>query len=157
MEKVVKIEKNIEVEPVHLHQGIKDSIKSILENTKICNSEGYIDTILDIIQIENIGISKHTNFPVFKVVFSAIKIMPEIDKPYVCKISQIYGYAIVLEYKGPIKIILPESNLLDYKIKDSKFLERNGKLIKQGDNLEVVFVNIKYSKGNFNCIAKILS
>jgi DNA-directed RNA polymerase subunit E'/Rpb7 len=159
MEKV-EFERLVEVPPIYLNSRLRENIKELIKALNICNKkDGYISEICTIKNIESVGISKHTNFPIIRVEFTAITILPEVGKSYNCKILQIYSYAMVLEYNGPVKIIVPEAFFKEkYIYQDSKLisLTDGGLILDKGDMIDLVLKDVKYSKGFFNCIATIL-
>jgi DNA-directed RNA polymerase subunit E'/Rpb7 len=156
MEKLNQFNKYIEIPPIYLDSNIKHNIIKIIQSQKICSrEEGYISKICDIISIESIGISRNTNYPIFRVIFTAMTILPEVGKLYQCKIVQIYAYAVLVEYhKGSVKIIVPAAYFGKYKYQESKLHYKNT-TVEVGNNITVILEDVKYSKGVFNCIARI--
>jgi DNA-directed RNA polymerase subunit E'/Rpb7 len=156
MEKV-NFDRCIEVPPIFLNSKLKENVIKLIENLNLCNQkDGYVSEICDIKNMESIGISRHTNFPIIRVQFSAITIKPEVGKVYQCNILQIYSYALVLEYNGPVKIIIPEIYFKSkYTYCNSELISENGQIVRIGDTLAVLLQDVKYSKGVFNCIASL--
>lgn len=158
MEKLSNFVKCIEIPPVYLDSNIKNNIVGIIQSQKICNKkEGYISKICDIIDIESLGISRNTNYPIFRVNFTAITILPEVGKMYKCKIVKIYPYAVLAEYNhGSIKIIVPTAYFGQYKyIEEEKLQHEDGCIIECSNNMTITLEDVKYTKGVFNCIGKI--
>lgn len=150
----IEFDKNIEINPIYLDSNIKNNIVKIIQDLKICSEkDGYVTEICDIKNIESIGISRHTNFPIFRVRFKAFTLKPEAGKEYLCKILNIGEYGVTLEhFNAPLVIIVPFNYVNNYNIERQELLYED-KILKVGDMVWVVLQECKYSCKKFMSIA----
>ena len=151
------ITKDIEVNPKYLDKNIKNHIKTLLQQEKQCFlTHGYIDEIIDVLNISSINISPITNYPVFRVQFTANTFLPEIDKIVVVQVKMIFQQGIFMEY-GNIIIMIPQSELTNFTFCPTKKEFKNeNRTIKINDTIRVCLKNIKHEKKKFQCIASLV-
>lgn len=150
----IEFEKNIEINPIYLDSNIKKNIVKIIQDIKICNAkDGYITEICDIKNIESVGISRHTNFPIFKVVFTAFAINPQAGSEYICKILKFNEYGFTLEHPNAPLVVFVQLETGAVDVERQEFSYKGGeKVLKVGDMVWVVLKEYHYSCKKFASI-----
>ncbi len=153
MDKVITITKDLELHPKFLNNNIQSHIKDILDKQVICSQKyGYVLKILDIINVTSLTISSITKFPVFRVTFTADALIPVEGQIIEGEIGAVFSQGVFI-FKGPIKILLPLTNMKDFIFdKDEKSFTRGEYVMKAGDKVQVKLTVIKYEKKSFSCI-----
>ena len=152
------IEKKVYLKYEYLDKNYKNNIlTNLIEITKnLCNKEdGYILKINKIIKIKENNITSNGELE-FLLYFEADTIYPEKDKIFEGNVCMIFSAGIFINIKDIFKILIPLSELKNYKYDNTENKFNNeDEIIKVGDILKVIIVDIKYSKKSFSCFGKI--
>ena len=158
---ILTIEKKLCLQPEFFDKNIQthifNKLKQDLENT--CSKEyGYILEVNKVLKIKDNYISSNCeNIFVVDLQFTTLK--PEIDKEFSGVICMIFSGGVFINIKNKLKVLVPESCILDYKFNQYKniFINITDETItiKQGDIVNVIISGIKYSKKNFSCFGRI--
>lgn len=148
------ITNEIEITPDKLDCNIKDHIiEQIKGKIGTCSKKhGYILDIVEIKNIVNKSISNTSSNIVFKVDYNAKILKPDIDKVVKCKVNMIFTQGIFAGI-NKMNILIPEDQLINYTFNHKDNTYYNGKkVIKKGDEIDIVIKNVKYMKKQYSCI-----
>lgn len=154
MSKELLLSKEIELHPQYLNKDIKQHIINKIKEKNECTEEyGFIVDVKRIERITSLPISGVTKFPVFKVDFTAITLIPEVGKEFESTITRIFETGLFIEC-GVIKVFVPYTELKGYNYGDKSF-KKGKKEIKVDQMIKVLIKNINYSEEEncFKCIA----
>ena len=156
MTSIINIERKICIESEFLDKDIK---KHLLNKIKLFKNEctkehGFFINIKDKLQIKDANLSSNCE-NIFTIVFEAETLKPEVGKKFKGISCMIFSGGIFLNIKDKMKILILESFLKTDYIFDQKnntFVNKNtNKIIKQGDDLNVILTGVTYSNKNFVC------
>lgn len=116
-----------------------------------CNKKyGYILDILKINKVLNSTISIYNGNLILTCEIQIVNLLPEIHKSIEGIIQKIYKEGIFLLCKNCMKIFIPIENL-----KPPKDIKVNDFKPKINEKIIVEIVDIRFSKGKYDCIGKI--
>ena len=154
MTTIVVLEKKISIESEFLFKNLKEhlfnKLKRMYEN-ECTKDNGYFLKINKILRIKDNFISSNCE-NIFNVEFEAETLKPEIGKKINGTVCMIFSGGIFVNVENMMKILIPESNLKDYKFDqtETSFKCKN-KTIKKDDDITVCISGVKYSKKKFSC------
>jgi DNA-directed RNA polymerase subunit E'/Rpb7 len=154
MSEIVVLEKKISIESEFLYKNLKDhlfnKLKKIYEN-ECTKDNGYFLKINKILKIKDNFISSNCE-NIFNVEFEAETLKPEIGKKIQGIVCMIFSGGIFINVENMMKILIPESNLKEYKFyqTETSFKYKNN-IIKKDDIITVCISGVKYSKKKFSC------
>lgn len=154
MSSTVVLEKKISIESEYLFKNLKEhlfnKLKRIYEN-ECTKDNGYFLNINKILKIKDNFISSNCE-NIFNVEFEAETLKPEIGKKIKGTVCMIFSGGIFINVENIMKILIPESNLKEYKFDQSEtcFKGKNN-TIKKDDDITVCISGVKYSKKKFSC------
>ena len=161
---VLRISQNIDIPPQYLDEHIEDHIRELVEKKFLgtCTKNlGYIEEIVQILDINENVVSRTTPNVIFHVRFEAKAFLPKLGMKIDTNIIAIYAFGVMLNFKK-FKVFVPMTSQLksEYSIdgykpgKDSFSFKKDGKEItkKIGDLLEIMIVDITYTNREFRVI-----
>lgn len=157
MSKELLLVKELELHPQYLNKDIKTHIVNKIKEKNECTEEyGFILDIKRIEKITSLPISGVTKFPVFRVEFIALTLIPEIGKEFECMVTGIFEPGIFMEC-GVIKVLVPHTEIKGYTYVNKVF-KKGKKEIKVNDTVKIKIKNLDYSEeeGCFKCIATLV-
>jgi DNA-directed RNA polymerase subunit E'/Rpb7 len=156
----VKIKDTICLNPEFLNSNIDNHIFDKIKECKIndCSKEnGYIINIRKLLKILDNNISKVNCDLIFTVIYEADVLKPEIGKIFTDNVCMVFSSGLFVNVMNKFKVLIPINYLENYLFENNYFINSiNKNTIKEGDKVKFEITGIKYSKKQFNCIAKIL-
>jgi len=161
----ILIERKICLESKYLDHQIKDHIleklKRITRN-ECSNKHGYILDVTRLVKIVDNYISSNSD-NVFLIQFEANTIKPVEGLNLKGEICMIFGNGVFVDVKKKLKILVPSSNLNDYKFvsgeesdfSKSYYIKKSNKL-KLGDIITVCVTGVKHENQRFSCFGKLV-
>lgn len=157
---LIQIKQKISIDCIYLDDNIQENLLNKLKKTVVgnCSLEyGYILNIIKIINMSNNKISSADSLCVFDVVYEAEILKPEIGNVFSGKVCMVFQSGFMVDIQNIIKVLIPVSSLKDfvYKEDNQTFLSKDKLIIKEGVELNIEIVMIKYEKKKYSCIGKI--
>ena len=158
MSTIVVLEKKISIESEFLFKNLKehlfDKLKKMYEN-ECTKDNGYFLKINRILKIKDNFISSNCE-NIFNIEFEAETLKPEIGKNIKGKVCMIFSGGIFINVENIMKVLIPESNLKDYKFDQTEtcFKSKNN-IINKDDDITIIISGVKYSKKKFSCFGRL--
>lgn len=154
------MERRICLEPQFLDSNIMEhlfeKVKTSVQNE--CTKEyGYVISVKRIVGITDNWISSANSDIVFNVVFEAETLKPEVGLQLQGNVCMIFPNGILLDIQNKFKFLVPLESLKEYELdRVSMCYEKGDTKIKNGDELTVEVVEIKYKEQSFMCFGNLI-
>lgn len=150
------IERRIYIEPKYLDTNLMEHLlKKIKEiTTNECTKEyGHILSVNKLVEITgNID-------TIFTVKFEATTLKPEPGKKFDAVVCMVYKDGIFVNIAGKQKMLIPVSNLVNYKFNEAENVYINTETknkISIGNTISIQVTAAKYNNQNFSCVGSIV-
>lgn len=135
-----------------------DAARKVYLNS--CTKEnGYITSVKSLTKIVGSYISNVNSLPVFEVQLEIESVLPKIGDTFTSKVCMIFQHGLLVEVEPVQKILIPTPSLnakgFEYSHDDKTFVSES-ESISNGAEISVEIVNVRYNRGNFSCIGKMV-
>lgn len=158
MTTTVCIQRKIMLSPKHLstlESSIRDKVDRLYGG---CHEEyGYVMEIKDIqIDQQSVDIVHSSGNLLIPISITLQTLLPRVGNRFQTCISDIFAQGIITKY-GDIEIFVPEHSLESWAIRGEILVDPSDKRYHIGDWLDIEIQNVKFIRGQYMCIGKILS
>tara|TARA_A100001011_G_scaffold400150_1_gene512732 strand:- start:2611 stop:3096 length:486 start_codon:yes stop_codon:yes gene_type:complete len=159
---VITIQKKIILESSLLNSNILENLFLKLKENITCDCTkeyGYILNVVEIKRILDHKIERSNSNNIFFVEFTAEVLKPKEGLEIEGIICMIYKDGIFLNIMEKQKMLIPKSNLANYKFEESgkKFVHiENDKSLKNGDQVKAIITAVGYDNKKYSCFGKLI-
>lgn len=154
------ITRNVCLDPRFLNQNYMAHLLKKLEiaTNEECSKEyGYILGITKITKVVGNYISPANSDIVFRLIFEATILKPEVGNTISGVVCMIFEDGIFVDIGGKLNILVPVSSLPGYELSSLlTHYSKGDKKIGVDDKIDVVIEAVKYDKKEFKCLGSLV-